>query len=121
VVHTRIVLIGISPLLHEIVRDALSEAPDLDLVAEHEAAVDVGEAVARDRPDFVILGSQGDVEESVRSLVAANRGVRALEIRSDGRESVLYELRPHRVSLGEISTDKLVGTIRAAASWEEEL
>jgi chemotaxis response regulator CheB len=117
---TRIVLIGISPLLHEIIRDGLSEAPDLDPVAEHNATVDVGEAVARHRPDFVILGSEADAEESIRTLLAANRGVRALELQSDGRESVLYELRPHLASLGEISTDKLVRTIRAAASWEEE-
>ena len=44
----------------------------------------------------------------MRSLVAADRGVRALELQSDGKESVLYELRPHRVALGEISPDTLL-------------
>ena len=44
----------------------------------------------------------------MRSLVGAGLGVRALEVHSDGKESVLYELRPHRVSLGEISSDTLL-------------
>ena len=47
-------------------------------------------------------------DEDVRQLVGAHRGLRALEVQSDGRESVLYELRPHRVPLGEISSDTLV-------------
>jgi hypothetical protein len=46
--------------------------------------------------------------------------VRAIEVRSDGRESVLYELRPHRVPLGEISSETLVRTIRAAPAWDGE-
>jgi hypothetical protein len=50
----------------------------------------------------------------------ASRGVRALEVGSDGRESVLYELRPHRVSLGEISPGALVRTIRTVPSWGAE-
>jgi DNA-binding NarL/FixJ family response regulator len=117
--HTRIVLIDMSPLLRDIVREALSGQPDLDVVAEHEAAVDVREAVEQDRADFVILGSEAATDESVRSLVAADRRFRALEVHADGGESVLYELRPHRVSLGEISTDALLRTIRAAPRWEE--
>ena len=42
----------------------------------------------------------------------------ALEVQSDGRESVLYELRPHRISLGEVSSDTLVRAIRAVPTWD---
>jgi hypothetical protein len=56
----------------------------------------------------------------VCALVGAGLGVRALEVHSDGKESVLYELRPHRVSLGEISADTLLHTIRTVPRWEAE-
>ena len=38
----------------------------------------------------------------------------------DGKESVLYELRPHRVALGDISPETLLQTIRAVPGWEAE-
>jgi len=117
---TRIVLIDMPLLLREIVREALAQEPDLDVVAEHEAAVDVRTAVEMSGADFVIVGSDAAAGEAVRSLVAPSRGVRALEVRSDGTESVLYELRPHRVSLGEISSETLLRTIRAAPTWDPE-
>jgi DNA-binding NarL/FixJ family response regulator len=105
-----------APLLREIVRAAVSREPDLEIVAEHDV-VDLSEAVEQDDPDFVIVGSDG-ADQSIRPLVASGRGPRTLYLRSDGKESVLYELRPHRVSLGEISSDTLLRAIRAAPRWD---
>jgi DNA-binding NarL/FixJ family response regulator len=115
---TRIVLIDMPPLLRDIVRDVLAGEPDIEVVAEHDVAVDVRDAVRQDGADLVIVGS--DAASSARDAVAGNRGVRALEVRSDGRESVLYELRPHRVPLGEISPETLLRTIRAIPTWEPQ-
>ncbi len=112
---TRIVLIDMSPLLREIIREALVPEPDLEVVAEHEGPVDLRTAVEQNGADFVIFGADAS-DDSVQSLIAANSGVRAIEVSSDGRESVLYELRPHRVSLGEISSETLLRTIRDAPS-----
>jgi hypothetical protein len=112
----RIVLIDMPPLLRDIVRDAVSRQPDLDLVAEHDAG-GLSEWVAIDEPDFVIVGTAA-ASETVRSVVGAGCGIRALEVRSDGKESVLYELRPHRVPLGEISPETLVRTIRTLPAWD---
>ena len=109
-----------SPLLREIVRETIAREPDLDVVAEHDAGVDVRAAVEREEADFVIVGSDAVAAAAVSTLVAADRGVRALELRSDGRDSVLYELRPHRVPLGEISPEALLHTIRAAPTWMGE-
>ena len=113
----RIVLIDMSPLLREIVREIIVREPDLEIVAEHDT-VDVGEAVERDEPDFVIVGADAASDGQVRSLVGARAGLRALEVHSDGKESVLYELRPHRIALGEISSDTLLRAIRAVPSWD---
>ena len=106
-----------APLLREIVREAIVREPDLELVAEHDE-IDVRAAVELDDPDFIIFGEGAAANGSVRSLVGDGRGLRALEVQSDGRESVLYELRPHRISLGEISSDTLVRAIRAVPTWD---
>ena len=106
-----------APLLREIVREAIVREPDFELVAEHDE-IDVRAAVELDDPDFIIVGGDAAADENVRSLVGAGRGLRALEVQSDGRESVLYELRPHRISLGEISSDTLVRAIRAVPKWD---
>ena len=105
-----------APLLREIVRETIVREPDLDLVAEHDD-VDVRAVVELDDPDFIIVGRDAAADSDVRSIVGAGRGVRALEVQSDGRESVLYELRPHRIALGEISSETLVRAIRAVPTW----
>jgi DNA-binding NarL/FixJ family response regulator len=115
---TRIVLIDAAPLLREILREIIMHEPDLALVAEHEAVVDVRKTVERDAADFVVVGRDAASADDVRAMVGAGLGVRALEVYSDGKESVLYELRPHRVRLGEISSDTLLGTIRAVPGWD---
>lgn len=117
---TRIVLVDMPPLLREIVRETASREPDLEVVREHEAGVDLQAAVERDDPDFLIVGSEEATEGSVGSLISGGRRLRALEVRSDGRESVLYELRPHRVLLGEISPDTLLQTIRTPPGRDTE-
>ena len=116
----RIVLIDMSPLLREIVRETVARQPDLDVVAEHGADADVRAAVERDDADFVIVGSEATARAGVRALVGDDLGVRALELHDDGKESVLYELRPHRVPLGEISPETLLRTIRAVPRWDAE-
>ena len=105
-----------APLLRDIVRQAIVREPDLELVAEHDD-VDVRTVVELDDPDFIIVGEEAASVQDVRSLVGSGRGVRALEVQSDGRESVLFELRPHRIALGEISSDTLVRAIRAVPTW----
>lgn len=106
------------PLLRDVVRDAIAREPDLDVVAEREVE-SLRDVVDQDEADFVIVGTD-TASKTVRSVVGAGCGIRALEVHSDGKESVLYELRPHRVSLGEISPDTLVQAIRALPTWHVE-
>jgi chemotaxis response regulator CheB len=112
----RIALFDMSPLLREIVRRTLDREPDLQVVVDRAVVADALAAVERDRADFVIIGSNADQTVDVRSLLACSRGVRVLELRSDGKKGVLHELRPHRVALGELSPDALLRTIRAIRS-----
>ena len=113
----RIVLVGMTPLLGEIVRETLAGEPDLEVVAEHDGDADLREALEHADADFVIVGSDAAAGGLVRALVEEGAARRALELLEDGKEGVLYELRPHQASLGELSPDALVRTIRAAPEW----
>jgi chemotaxis response regulator CheB len=115
----RITLVDMSPLLREILREALDREPDLAVVGDHDVVADLGVAVEQDGADVVIIGSNASESAHLRSLVATSCGVRVLELRSDGKDCVLHELRPHRVALGELSREGLLRTIRAARSRDD--
>ena len=112
----RIVLIDMPPLLRDIVRNAIAGEAGLDVVSER-ALAELQASVAEDDPDFVIAGSEA-ASQAVRTLVRGRCRLRALEVHDDGKECILYELRPHREALGEISRQKLVETVRAVPKWQ---
>ena len=73
-------------------------------------------AARRTRPDVVLVGQP----DSDRSQDAARRLVQQLHLRvltitDDGRNGALYELRPQRIPLGEMSADTLRKAIRGRA------
>jgi hypothetical protein len=106
-----------SPLLREIIREALVQSPT-SRSSRSTKAVDLRDAVERDDAG---LRDRRRGRAATRASGRSSRRrarLRALEVRRTGRESVLYELRPHRVSLGEISSETLVRTIRAAPAWD---
>jgi hypothetical protein len=82
------------------------------------SAVD-GEAavIARQTmPDVVILGTDArELEDPWRTLLVDTPGMRFLTVADDGRESFLYELRPYRLALGEVSPQTLLAAVRSGA------
>jgi DNA-binding NarL/FixJ family response regulator len=113
----RIVLVDMPPLLRDIVRDSVAGERDLDVVADVRGDAALESALDRLRPDLVILGA-GAPQDVAASLVEGARVRRALALDEEG-QGVLYELRPQRVRLGEISKDALLRTIRTVATWED--
>ena len=107
------------PLLREIVRETLAREPDLEVVAEQDAGVDVHTAVDEAAADFVILGTHASAR-SIAAVVGAGRRLRALELHANGRDGVLYYLRPPRFSLSSPPPAALVRTIRAQPTWDEQ-
>ena len=88
-------------MLREIVTDVLSAAPDLELVE------DLGNADV-----FVCLG---DDEAGCGSLLSQHPRLRLIAIHRDGQQTVLWMMRPHRTTLGELSRDTLLAGVRAEA------
>ena len=112
----RIVLVGMPALLREITRDVIAAHSWAQIVADYEWPVPIAEAARTHRAHVVVAGDGPGVERQATSLLDSARGVGVLAISDDGRETVLYELRPNREPLGEISTERLVEAIRAAVS-----
>lgn len=104
---TTVALLVQPPVLHSLLAGLLATDPEirvLDPAAEPSAA------------DVVLL-SQPDPENEavpITMLLRCPRS-RVLALATDARRAVLYELRPHRTPVGELSRDALLAAVRGAA------
>ncbi len=107
---TRIVLVAMPQMLRDIVAGVLADEPDMEIVGEATGVNGLPDAVLEPGADVVVMGR--DDPSLATSLLEQQPGMRVLAVAASGRESWLYELRPHRVPLGEISPKRLVEQIR---------
>jgi hypothetical protein len=117
----RVLLVGMTGVLGDIVRDALVEQPDVEVVG------DVPEAGARTaadlhQPSVIVWGirTQPNPRALLHDLLYGHRTVRLLTVECDGRAGHLHELVPRSVSLGELSLGRLVAAIRGNVGVEGE-
>jgi hypothetical protein len=105
----RIALLDLPQLMSEIVKDILDQADDIAVV----------EASERGDADVVIIAADRDDLPAVGQTQLKRRATaRVITITAEGRTGYLYELRPHRTPLGEVSADSLLAAIRTrAADW----
>src|SRR5262245_2956462 len=102
-------------MLSEIVTKTLETAPDIavSVVAETEA---VASAVGADVA--VLAAPAAGLPQIGQELLTNNPRLRVVAIRSDGRATSLYELRPFERKLGEISPASLLDAVRQAGlAW----
>src|SRR5262245_29899607 len=100
-------------MLREIIREVTAKVADIDIVAELAGSLDDSEDVMAARPDVVVVGAEHASDAAVTGLLRRCCGVRVLGITLDGAQTTLYEMRPHRVALGELGPAALVSVIRA--------
>jgi hypothetical protein len=118
----RIVLVDMPRVLREIVRMHLPE-PEFEVVAELGEEAPLLPVVDEHGAHAVIFGTDSaGLPQVGRDLLAACPFVKLLAVASDGRRTTLYELRPHKQPLGEISPDRLAEVIRdslaqTVAAW----
>lgn len=110
---SRIVLVDLPRMLREIVEQAVMAEPDMVIVRDPGENHSLSATVGRTGADFVILGRDGELDE-VDGLLETHPHLRVLAVAGDGREAFLYELRPTRTPLGEISPRTIVDAIRSA-------
>src|SRR5262249_53645779 len=108
----RIVVIGMSRMLREIVLETISAAPDLEVAREYERPVDLTKVVERDRPDLVVAGADGLEEGEIERALDDAPRLKVLGLADDGRQLLLYELAPQRFELGQASPQRLLEVLR---------
>jgi DNA-binding NarL/FixJ family response regulator len=109
----RVFLAGMPPLLHDIVRDTLTNQTDMQLVGDLTAGDSVVDTLKNCEIDVAIVGAR-EPEDATRAdelLLSAPRS-KVLVIATSGRSAVMYQLRPHKKPLGDVSPQSLLDAIR---------
>lgn len=115
----RVVLANMPRLLHDIVHSMLTSELDIE-IAESPVRELQGEFTAeltseRVRGADVVIVTEREFTQTTRydALLIANPKLRVVAVSGDGRNADLYEMRPCRIALGELSAATLADAVRA--------
>ena len=96
-------------MLGGIVADALRNEPDIELVGQLARGVDFEPLAARHLADVLIVGAT-EPHDPARAgrLLLEGSAARVVIIAMSGQDAVLYQLRPEKTLLGELSPQGLI-------------
>jgi hypothetical protein len=108
----RILLVNMPRLLRDLIKELLTDDPSAVVVAE-AMGIDQGLAAAPPSADFVIVGANDDELPAPVSRLLADQSYRmaVLSVVNDGERGFLHVLKPHRVSLGPLTGERLLSSI----------
>lgn len=90
-------------MLHGILARLLATDPEVQVL----------EAASPGGADVVVLSQTDPEDEAVPiSMLLRSPASRVLALDADARRAVLFELRPHRTPLGELSRETLLAAVR---------
>jgi hypothetical protein len=98
-------------MLADMIGSAAASAGDVAVVGDVDAA-DAADVLRVMQTDVVVIGR--DEAQLVSGLLAIRPSLKVLAVIDDGRDAALYELRPHKRAVGELSPDRLMALVRAA-------
>ena len=109
----RVVVLNMRRMMHDIVLGILDSQPDIAVSSEQGDALQLQAIAQRQDADVVILEQRGRAGSAAYLGILAERPqLKVLTITDDGRETFLYELRPHEVALGQLSEAGLLEAVR---------
>jgi DNA-binding NarL/FixJ family response regulator len=112
----RLITSELTGILDGIVEKVLQSAGDIEVLARARNRAELIELLRTRHPDVVILGLESTTAADIGwELYVGDPMLRVIGIVADGRQAFVYELRPHRMSLGELSPDDLVTVVRRVA------
>jgi DNA-binding NarL/FixJ family response regulator len=114
----QILLVDMPLMLREMIEQAVAAQPDMNVVAAVAAASALVSAARETKPEFVIFGledGEDDFPADCLEVLEEHPRTKALGIRAAAGLAYLYELRPERTAIGEVSPDDIVTTIRTVA------
>jgi DNA-binding NarL/FixJ family response regulator len=102
-------------MLLDILSDVIDRESDMQIVGCSPESDSLIECVERVRPDVLIVGlDDGEPPTLCGEVLSRFPHVKVLAISGRARHVTLYELRPSRSVLGEVSPAELVARIRQA-------
>jgi DNA-binding NarL/FixJ family response regulator len=109
----RILLVGLHGLLHDVIRDVLDRTPELTVVAEPCDPAELPDVVRRTGAEVVVcVLDEAAAEQVGERVLAPHMRLKLIAIQDDGRQAVLWELRPNRREIGDLSIPLLVDAVR---------
>lgn len=118
----RLLFAALPTMLGEIIRHAVQSEADLRIVEEKDALDDLSEAVARTRPDVLVVGvDDGILPRECARVMYELPFASTLTISQDGRVSSAYRLRPERILVESVSTGGIIEAIRELSLPPPEL
>ncbi len=110
---THILFFAMPRMLRELVSESLGGDRDVSFAGSYATPDDVERALERlDGSRYVLIGTNGLAERTIKQLVGRHPQAKLLVLTQDGRQTFLYELRPHRKSLGAVSPQKIAAAVR---------
>jgi DNA-binding NarL/FixJ family response regulator len=107
-----ILLAGVPPLLVDLLHHIVASEPDMAVVGRVSDG-DLLTAAQRTGADVILIGQKAkESREQYDELLLRQPRLKVLTIADDGKTGSLYELRPQRIPLGEVSADVLCAAIR---------
>ncbi|MEP6816104.1 MAG: hypothetical protein ABI873_11185 [Marmoricola sp.] len=112
----RVALVGYSGLLGDIIGRAISEDPELEVVADIDSAELIATGLNVADADILLWNGADESRLWTWLKAAAGRGPRILTTHGDGRHVLLWELAPQRTELGALSPTSLREALRGPAA-----
>jgi DNA-binding NarL/FixJ family response regulator len=111
---TRVLLLEIPAMLADLLKGIVQADDQIEIVAELADATDLIEVSDRADAHVVIINlPDSDLPASCSALLGERPRMRVIGLAGHGRNGFLWELRPHRLALGEISPSTLLPAIRS--------
>jgi hypothetical protein len=114
---TRVLLVDRPCLVRDMIERAIRDAAGMRLVGVRERIEEPPRSGPGRPPEFVVvgLGDGGSLPPEAEDLLEACARRKVLGIESHDGRAFLYELRPARTALGEVTPEDVVAAIRAGS------
>lgn len=111
----RVLLANRPRMLRELVRKIIEDEPDMEVVGEVLAPVDLLVAVRETKADAVILAMRGSEEPGLCShLLAEYPDLTILGLACEGQKAFVKQLCPRREEIADPTGAKILGALRSA-------
>jgi hypothetical protein len=113
----RMILVNCTGLLGDILKQAILDRSDMTVVSELANASRLAEMVRQEHPDVVIWNDADEDElTSSADYFCPTPPTKVLATLGDGRDAAIWQLKPQRTPLGQLSPGSLVEAILQTAA-----